>query len=97
VGSYLQGASPYGALDMSGNVAEWVFDWYSEGYYSISDFDNPLGPVDGEEKVYRGGSFADVGTELTTTGRGFAEPAARLQTVGFRCAWTPTGDPTMGE
>jgi len=44
VGSYPAGASPYGVLDMTGNVWEWVNDWYGENYYTHSPADNPPGP-----------------------------------------------------
>ncbi len=59
VGSYPDGASPYpyGALDMAGNVAEWVNDWYRSTYYSSSPSSNPTGPSGGELRVLRGGSL----------------------------------------
>ena len=44
VGSYPSGASPYGVMDMSGNVSEWVNDWYDEDYYATSPADNPPRP-----------------------------------------------------
>jgi formylglycine-generating enzyme required for sulfatase activity len=59
VGSYLAGASPYGVLDMAGNVREWVADWYNALYYKKSPQQNPLGPDTGEMRVLRGGSFLD--------------------------------------
>ncbi len=52
VGSYPSGASPFGILDMVGNVAEWVADWY--GKYSSSAQVNPAGPLDGSYRVLRG-------------------------------------------
>jgi formylglycine-generating enzyme required for sulfatase activity len=58
VGSYPAGASPYGALDMAGNVWEWVADWYRDGYYTSAPVSNPQGPDAGEDRVVRGGSCA---------------------------------------
>lgn len=57
VGSYPEGASPYGVLDMAGNVREWVSDWFSVEYYAVSPKSNPTGPTSGNSKVLRGGSF----------------------------------------
>jgi eukaryotic-like serine/threonine-protein kinase len=59
VGSYPDGASPYGALDMIGNVSEWVADWWAEDYYGDSPYKNPLGPIYGKYRVLRGGDFLD--------------------------------------
>jgi serine/threonine protein kinase len=58
VGAFPDGASPYGALDMAGNVWEWVADWYDDNYYSISPSENPAGPASGQYRVLRGGSWS---------------------------------------
>jgi formylglycine-generating enzyme required for sulfatase activity len=57
VGSYLDGVSPYGALDMAGNVSEWIADWYRSSYYANSPAANPQGPEQGSARVIRGGSW----------------------------------------
>jgi formylglycine-generating enzyme required for sulfatase activity len=55
VGSYPDGASWIGALDMAGNLMEWVQDWHSVSYYASAPKDNPPGPAEGTFKVERGG------------------------------------------
>jgi formylglycine-generating enzyme required for sulfatase activity len=89
VGSYQRGASALGALDMAGNVSEWVSDWYLDNYYEQSPHDNPTGPDSGQFKVYRGGSYEDPGSELTTTFRRSVGSKTTMPTLGFRCAFEP--------
>lgn len=89
VGSYPSGASPYGALDMAGNVWEWVNDWYQSDYYSNSPYANPTGPESGEVKLLRGGSWDYSDHTLRVAVRGLAYPQDRYYMMGIRCAYTP--------
>jgi eukaryotic-like serine/threonine-protein kinase len=88
VGSYPNGASPYGALDMAGNVTEWVADWYDAGYYGISPQSNPAGPAEGLYKVLRGGSWHSDVYSVRSADRHYLAPDTRDIVVGFRCALT---------
>ncbi|OQY99430.1 MAG: hypothetical protein B6D41_01490 [Chloroflexi bacterium UTCFX4] len=86
VGKYPNGASPYGALDMAGNVWEWVNDWYDENYYRNSPRANPKGPSSGDSRVLRGGSWLNVASVVRAAFRNRVVPDDRDDRVGFRCA-----------
>ncbi len=86
VGQYRDGASWVGALDMAGNVWNWVADWYDADYYEISPDNNPGGPANGSSRVVRGGSFVSDSVDLWTTFRWYDLPEATHLTFGFRCA-----------
>ncbi|HSL44989.1 MAG TPA: SUMF1/EgtB/PvdO family nonheme iron enzyme [Anaerolineales bacterium] len=86
VGSYPSNASPFGALDMTGNVVEWVADWYGEDYYQNSPSSNPPGPDSGEQRVLRGGSWdGHTDYEVRITHRFTEPPDDSLDDGGFRC------------
>jgi formylglycine-generating enzyme required for sulfatase activity/tRNA A-37 threonylcarbamoyl transferase component Bud32 len=86
VGFYPDGASPYGVLDMAGNVAEWVEDWHDAYYYLQSPSLNPLGPGMGEFRVIRGGSWFNMAGAIRAAFRLWNYPDIRSESIGFRCA-----------
>jgi serine/threonine-protein kinase len=94
VASYAGNVSPYGAVDMAGNVSEWVEDFYDPNYYSVSPRENPPGPErtgcqGGDCRVLRGGNWNGLPQEVTTTFRLFYGPADSRDAFGIRCARTP--------
>jgi len=88
-GFMLEGASPYGALDMAGNVSEWVHDWYgpynapSLGYGRLVE---PQGPSSGTHRVVRGGSYGSLmPSSLRSSDRADFSPEGLQLSIGFRC------------
>lgn len=86
VGQFTAGASPYGALDMAGNVWEWVADWYGADYYGRSPGHHPHGPEQGEHRVLRGGAWICHPRYLRCSQREHQPPSHCSRFVGFRCA-----------
>jgi formylglycine-generating enzyme required for sulfatase activity len=84
VGAFPSGASWCGALDMAGNVYDWVADWGTSFYPSGRQV-NPTGPITGTEKVVRGGSWNNHHLTVRTAFRGDYRPLNRSYYIGFRC------------
>jgi len=88
-GRYPKGASPYGALDMAGNVFEWVADRYDKNYYRYSPQRDPKGPDKGNHRVLRGGSWYFSAGLMQSAFRLHDSPESKDLNYGFRCAWPP--------
>lgn len=97
VRSLAKGASPFGALQMTGNAWEWVHDWYAPKYYAISkgatdptgpaNFSDPLtGHMKYRHRGLRGGSWSGIPSELRTAYRYRLLPTMYANDIGFRCA-----------
>ena len=82
VGSFLPNA--FGLYDMIGNVWEWCLDWYDENYYQTSPTIDPQGPIAGEAKVRRGGSWHSWPLSCRSSFRNFNTPDSRYLLVGMR-------------
>jgi formylglycine-generating enzyme required for sulfatase activity len=83
VGLFPEGNTSEGLCDMLGNIWEWCADRY--GYYEPGSADNPIGPVNGEERIVRGGSWVDDSGVVRASGRVRFEPTNRDDSIGFRC------------
>ena len=88
VGSYKAGASPYGVMDMAGNVWEWVMDWYDDDYYQRSPGRNPQRVGVGSYRVSRGGGWDCHPWLLRSTGRAGCDPNLGNDALGFRVVCT---------
>jgi len=85
VGSFEAGASWCEALDMAGNVWEWVADWYQEDYYAVSPASNPTGPETGVTRVLRGDSWFYGANTVRSAYRYGSSPGNTEIDWGFRC------------
>jgi serine/threonine-protein kinase len=85
-GDYPLGASPYQVLDMAGNVAEWVADWYDPAYYSESPYSDPGDSLATKYRVVRGGSWIDNRYAVRAGLRRYYPPDSAFVNLGFRCA-----------
>ncbi|MEM1008371.1 MAG: bifunctional serine/threonine-protein kinase/formylglycine-generating enzyme family protein [Myxococcota bacterium] len=85
VNHFQHGQSPYGVVDLLGNVWEWVADWYMPNAYPMMPSENPRGPALGKYRVVRGGSYRDQPRSLYSFSRGFRPPELPGVALGFRC------------
>ena len=89
VGSFPSGSSLYGVCNLTGNVQEWVADWYAPDYYISCSKNNPSGPDTGKFRVLRGGAWKHIkGYQVLSAQRSFQVPDYTSNFVGFRCVWS---------
>jgi formylglycine-generating enzyme required for sulfatase activity len=85
-GKITSGASPYGVMDMSGNVWEWCYDFYGKDYYKNSPSQNPQGPDEGNTRVLKGGPWYYINPAYFRTAARFEiQQNFRSSFIGFRC------------
>ena len=90
VGSYPDGVSPFGVMDMSGNAEEWVQDWYAVNYFRLTEgAQDPPGPLNGSKKVIKGGSYEAPAHQIRIAMRLYGRPHDKGPRLGIRCAMTP--------
>jgi serine/threonine-protein kinase len=88
VETYPTGHSPYGALNMAGNVWEWVSTLY--GPYPYAPNENRENPSDSGARILRGGAWSNIDASLRSANRVKADATAFSNDIGFRCAVSAT-------
>ncbi len=86
-------ANEIGVSDMSGNVGEWVHDWYDEDYYSYSPSTDPTGPEYVYYRILRGGAFDMSSAFCSVTHRRWTDPIGPRRGSGVRLARTTPSTP----
>ena len=84
VGCFPAGASPFGVMDLAGDVWEWCQDWFGKDYYQNSPKENPTGPEKGSGRVARGGCWIDFARRCRSARRHWGDPPVRHDGLGFR-------------